>query len=71
MTNMRVIEHRWLLNNTKNTGQQSTSSANTIDLNNTGSRIHMPQVKPVEMTNLEYQDGGQSAFSMDKKTSLF
>ena len=38
----------------------------TIDLNNTGSRIHMPQVKPAEMTNLEYQDGGQSAFSMDK-----
>ena len=30
MTNMRVIEHRWLLNNTKNTGQQSTSSANTL-----------------------------------------
>ena len=22
MTNMRVTEHRWLLNNTKNTGQQ-------------------------------------------------
>ena len=38
----------------------------TIDLNNTGSRIHMPQVKPAEMTNLEYQDGGQSAFSIDK-----
>ena len=37
-----------------------------IDLNNTGSRIHMPQVKPAEMTNLEYQDGGQSAFSIDK-----
>ena len=34
-----------------------------IDLNNTGSRIHMHQVKPAEMTNLEYQDGGQSAFS--------
>ena len=32
----------------------------------TGSRIHMPQVKPAEMTNLEYQDGGQSAFSIDK-----
>ena len=30
MTNMRVIEHRWLLNNTKNTGQQSTSWANTL-----------------------------------------
>ena len=37
-----------------------------IDLNNTGSRIHMTQVKPAEMTNLEYQDGGQSAFSIDK-----
>ena len=31
-----------------------------------GPRIHMPQVKPAEMTNLEYQDGGQSAFSIDK-----
>ena len=30
MTNMRVIEHRLLLNNTKNTGQQSTSWANTL-----------------------------------------
>ena len=30
MTNMRVIEHRWLLNNTKYTGQQSTSPANTL-----------------------------------------
>ena len=38
----------------------------TIDLNNTGSRIHMHQVKPSEMTNLEYQNGGQSAFSIDK-----
>ena len=36
----------------------STSSISAIDLNNTGSRIHMPQVKPAEMTNLEYQDGG-------------
>ena len=27
---MRVIEHRWLLNNTKNTGQLSTSWANTL-----------------------------------------
>ena len=42
------------------------ASIEPIDLNNTGSRIHMPQVKPAEMTNLEYQDGGQSAFSMDK-----
>ena len=41
-------------------------STDAIDLNNTGSRIHMPQVKPAEMTNLEYQDGGQSAFSIDK-----
>ena len=40
--------------------------AATIDLNNTGSRIHMYQVKPAEMTNLEYQDGGQSAFLIDK-----
>ena len=32
-----------------------------IDLYNTGSRIQWHQVKPAEMTNLEYQDGGQSA----------
>ena len=38
----------------------------TIDLDNTGSRIEWHQVKPAEMTNLEYQDGGQSAFSIDK-----
>ena len=40
-----------------------------IDLDNTGSRksrIEWHQVKPAEMTNLEYQDGGQSAFSIDK-----
>ena len=30
LTNMRVIEHGWLLNNRKNTGQQSTSWANTL-----------------------------------------
>ena len=38
----------------------------SIDLDNTGSRIEWHQVKPAEMTNLEYQDGGQSAFSIDK-----
>ena len=27
---MRVFGHRWLLNHTKNTGQQFTSSANTL-----------------------------------------
>ena len=37
-----------------------------IDLDNTGSRIEWHQVKPAEMTNLEYQDGGQSAFSINK-----
>ena len=31
----------------------------TTDLNNTGSRIQSPEVKPKMMTNLEYQDGGR------------
>ena len=43
-----------------------TPYGSSIDLNNTGSRIQWHQVKPAEMTNLEYQDGGQSAFSIDK-----
>ena len=42
-----------------------------IDLNNTGSRIQWHQVKPAEMTNLEYQDGGQSAFSIVNKLPYF
>ena len=29
------------------------------------------QIEPQEMTNLEYQDGGQSAFPIHKPTSLF
>ena len=28
------------------------------DLNNNGSRIYWSQMKPTEMTNLEYQDSG-------------
>ena len=34
----------------------------TTDMNKPGSRIQRSKLKPLEMTNLEYQDGGQSAF---------
>ena len=33
-----------------------------INLYNTGSRIQLHLVKSTEVTNLEYQDGGHSAF---------
>ena len=31
-------------------------------MNKLGSQIQRSKLKPPEMTNLEYQDGGQSAF---------
>ena len=34
-------------------------SLSTTDLNDTGSRIHWPEVKPKKITYLEYQDGGR------------
>ena len=34
-------------------------SMSTTDLNNTGSRMQWPEVKPKKMTYLEYQDGGR------------
>ena len=37
--------------------------AEYTDLNNTGSRIQWPEVKPKKMTYLEYQDGGRSSFA--------
>ena len=41
------------------------------DMNKPRSRIQWSKLKPPEMTNLEYQDGGQSAFLIHKQTSLF
>ena len=40
-------------------------------MNKPRSRIQSSKLKPPEMTNLEYQDGGQSAFPIHKQTSLF
>ena len=43
----------------------------TTDMNKPGSRIQCSKLKPLEIANLEYQDGGQSAFSIHEQTSLF
>ena len=40
-------------------------------MNKPRSRIQSSKLKPPEMTNLEYQDDGQSAFPIHKQTSLF
>ena len=41
------------------------------DMNKPRSHIQRSKLKPPEMMNLEYQDGGQSAFPIHKQTSLF
>ena len=43
----------------------------STDMNKPGSRIQWSKLKPPEMTNLEYQNGGQTAFPIHKQASLF
>ena len=61
----------WILRWRRWASKCNYRSSSGTDMNKPGSRIQWSKLKPTEMTNLEYQDGGQSAFPIHKQTSLF